>query len=172
MSGFACPLFPSSNPLFPLRGKVYPSPIPPPLDLDGGGRERSERPRWPKTAPRGPQRAQDDLQDGSGWLKMAQDGSQDAPRGPISGPRRLQVAREPPKEAPQEANTFQKQMKNMYFVFSRLFASDGFRGLQMAPRGPKRAPREAQERPRAPQELSKRGLRGDLGGSRGGARIE
>ena len=79
---------------------------------------------------------------------MAQDGSQDAPRGPISGPRRLQVAGEPPKEGPQEANTFQKQMENMHVVFSRLFASDGFRGLQMSPRGPKRAPREAEGSPK------------------------
>ena len=36
------------------------------LGLDAAPRERSGRPRLPKIAPRGPQRAQDCLQDGSG----------------------------------------------------------------------------------------------------------
>ena len=40
-----------SSPL-PLRGEVYPSPLPPPLDLDGAFRDALERPRWPKTAQR------------------------------------------------------------------------------------------------------------------------
>ena len=42
-----------------------PPPFPHPLDLGGGCREGLERPRWPKTAPRAPRRAQDELQDGS-----------------------------------------------------------------------------------------------------------
>ena len=50
-----------------------PSP-PPPLGLDGAPREGLERPRWPKMAPRGLQMLQDGLQDGSRYLKMAQDG--------------------------------------------------------------------------------------------------
>eukprot|EP00959_Pyramimonas_sp_CCMP1952_P013310 280854-Pyramimonas_sp.AAC.1 len=44
--------------------------------------ERPQRPRWPRMAPRGPRRAQDDLQYISRLRKLPQDGSQDAPRGP------------------------------------------------------------------------------------------
>ena len=51
------------NSLLPLRGGGSPSPYPLPLDLEGVGREELERPRWPKMAPRGPQRAQDGPQD-------------------------------------------------------------------------------------------------------------
>ena len=58
MSFFPLP----SNPPLPLRGRVYASPYPLPLDLDGAPREALERSRWPKMAPRGPQRAQDGLQ--------------------------------------------------------------------------------------------------------------
>ena len=51
--------------LFPFGEGFTPPPLPPPLDLDGGFRDPLERPRWPKMAPRGPQRAQDNLQDRS-----------------------------------------------------------------------------------------------------------
>ena len=50
----------SKSPFFPF-GEGFT----PPLDLDGGFREVAEGPFWPKMAPRGPQRAQDGLQDRS-----------------------------------------------------------------------------------------------------------
>ena len=59
---------------------VLPLPLTPSPGPGRGGREGLERPRWPKMALRWPQRAQDDLQDGSGsqdsstWLKIYQTG--------------------------------------------------------------------------------------------------
>ena len=52
-------------PLFLFGEGFTPPAYPLPLGLDGGGREASDRPRWPKLAPREPQRAQDGLQDRS-----------------------------------------------------------------------------------------------------------
>ena len=80
--------------------------LPPPLDLDGGGREVSEGTFSAKTAARAPQRAQDELQDGSRWAKMPQDGSVDVPIGPKTAPRRLQEAKELSKEASKMPKSF------------------------------------------------------------------
>ena len=158
--------FPLPTPFFPF-GEGFTPPLPPPLDLDGAPRERSERPRWPKTAPRALRRAQDELQDGSRQPTMRQDGSEDAPRGPKTVPRRLQEAKEPPKEASKKPKSF-KNLKKSYDLCLLAFSLPmAIRGLKMAPRGPKRAPRGAQEgpktaprapksAPRAPQEGSKR----------------
>eukprot|EP00959_Pyramimonas_sp_CCMP1952_P177944 3719358-Pyramimonas_sp.AAC.1 len=56
------------------------------LAVLGGG---ALLPMTPKT----PGRTQDDLQDGSRYPKMPQYGSHDAPTGPKTATRRLQVAR-------------------------------------------------------------------------------
>ena len=93
-----------------------------------------ERPRWPKMASAGPQRAQDNLQDGSRIPKMAQDGFQDAPRGPKTAPRRLRVATEPPKEAPKRPNSFNDQKEINVFCLPAFSLPMAFRGLKMAPR--------------------------------------
>eukprot|EP00959_Pyramimonas_sp_CCMP1952_P276843 5787000-Pyramimonas_sp.AAC.1 len=47
--------------------------------MDGAPRERSERPRWPKLAPRALRRAQYELQDDSRHPKMSQGGAKHAP---------------------------------------------------------------------------------------------
>ena len=134
-----------------------------------------ERPRWPKMAPREPPIAQDYFQNCSRWPNMHQDCSQDAPRGPKTSPRRLQVATEPPTEAPQEAKVFQNLKKNNELCILAFLFSLAFRGLKTAPRGQKTAPRELQVGPkssRAIQERSKRGPRGDFWGPRGASLIE
>ena len=86
--------------------------------------DAGRRPRWPGVAPRYPRRAQDGLQDSSRWPKMLQDGSEDAPRGPKIAPKRLQEAKKLPKEAPKRPKSF-KHLKDICFLPSRLFASDG-----------------------------------------------
>ena len=60
-----------------------PLPLPLPLDLDGAPREVSEGVFWPKVAPRGPQSAQDCLQE------RPPRGLQEAPKRPPRGPKRL-----------------------------------------------------------------------------------
>ena len=56
---------PLPTPFFPFGEGFTPRPNLLPLDLEEAFREGLERLRWPKMAPRGPQRAQDGLQDRS-----------------------------------------------------------------------------------------------------------
>ena len=143
-----------------------PSPYPLPLDLDGAPRERSERPRWPKMAPRGPQRAQDGLQDRARYPKMVQDSYQHASKSSRDGPRTAPSAFRALHEALKRPKSFNS------FVFSDGFALSPFRirwaleasrwpqdGPREPQEGPKRAPRRPQERPRALQERPKRAPR-------------
>ena len=97
------------------------------------------------------------------------------PRGSKTTLRRLQVAKEPPKEAPEKPKSFKHRRKSMFLAFSPFRfrgASEASRWLQDDPRdpqeGPKRVPRGAQERPRAPQERPKRAPRGPFEGPDGG----
>ena len=123
------------------------------MDQDGGAASG-------QSVEDGPRRLQDGLGQPKMISKVAQDGFQYAPRGPKTGPTRLQVATEPPKEAPQEAKAFQKPTKIMFFCFLAILLPMAIQGLKMAPRWPKRAPREAQESPktalRAPKSAPRR----------------
>ena len=103
------------------------------------------------------------------WLQLAHNMR---PRGSNTAPRRLQVAKEPPKEAPERPTSFKHLGKPMLFAFSPFrfrWALEASRWLQDGPKtaprasksaprgpqeGPKRAPRQPQERPRALQEAS------------------
>ena len=139
---------------------------PPSRSREGGGAERSERPRWPKMAPRGPQRAQDGLQDGPTYLKMAQDSLRHASKRLQDGSKTVSSALRALQGPPQEAKMAPKPKENQCFLPSRLFASDGLLrpqdGSKMAQEGPKRGPRGPQERP-------KRAPRGSCSGPDGGA---
>ena len=58
----------------PAQETRVPLRLHPPLGLNGAPRDPLERPRWPKMAPRGPQRAHDGLQEDSRYPKRAQYG--------------------------------------------------------------------------------------------------
>ena len=127
----------------------------------GGGefREASDRPRWLQEGLREPKMASKIAQDSPTCLKIAHNMP---PRGSKTTLRRLQVAKEPPKEAPEKPKSFKHRRKSMFLAFSPFRfrgASEASRWLQDDPRdpqeGPKRVPRGAQERPRAPQERPK-----------------
>ena len=120
---------------FPCSGEGgTPPPTPSPGPGKGVGFEELERPIWPKMAPRGPQRAQDDLQDGSRLTKLAQDGFQDAPRGPKTAPRRLQEAKKLPKEAPNKPKSFKNLKKTNKLCLLAGSLPMAIRSLKMAPR--------------------------------------
>ena len=166
-------------PLLPLLGGgVYPSPILPPLGLDGAPRDRFERPRWLKMAPRGaPSRkmASKMAQDTSRWVKIASD---IPPRGPKTAPRRIQVPFEPSTAPSKMPKPFKSLREINVFGILAFSLPMGFGSLKMAPRWPKRAPRGAQEGPRRPQdrprgaqERSKTAPRRRLRASEGGTRI-
>ena len=114
LSGLAPTIFPSSNPL-----------LPPPLDLEGAFRERSERPRWLHEGLRTLQMASKIAQDSPTWLQLAHDMR---PRGSSSAPRRLQEVKEHSIEA----------------LYSRLFLGDrlqdGPTGVPRTQEVPLRAP--------------------------------
>ena len=67
-----------------------------------------ERPRWLQEGLREPQMASKIAQDSPTWLKIAHS---IPPRGFKIAPIRLQVAKEPPKEAPERPNSFQNLEK-------------------------------------------------------------
>ena len=77
-----------------------------------GGRERSERPRWPKMAPRGPPMLQDGLQDGSRQCKIAQDELHHAPKRPQEGHKTVAGALGDPSGPPRDAKILQKLQGN------------------------------------------------------------
>eukprot|EP00959_Pyramimonas_sp_CCMP1952_P014392 304771-Pyramimonas_sp.AAC.1 len=64
--------------------------------------------------PRGPQRAQGDLQDGSREPKMPPNGSEDVPRSPDHAPRRLRDASETSKEASKKAKSVRTPKANRF----------------------------------------------------------
>ena len=134
------------------------------LGLDAAPRERSGRPRLPKIAPRGPQRAQDCLQDGSRERYMAQDSLRHTSKRPQDGPKTVSSALRALQGPPQEAKMAPKPKENQCFLPSRLFASDGLLrpqdGPKMAQESPKRGPRGPQDGPKSAQERSKSGPRG------------
>ena len=145
-------MFFSLPPPSPARGRGLPLPLPPTLGLGGAPRDRLERPRWLKMAPRGaPSRkmASKMAQDTSIWVKIASD---IPPRGPKTAPRRIQVPFEPstaPSKMPKPVKCLGEVNVLGILAFSLPM---GFGILKMAPRWPKRAPRGAQEGPRRPQE--------------------
>ena len=106
---------------------------------------------------------------------MAQAGFRHAPRGPGTAPKRLQVAKEPPKEAPERPKSFKnfELWKINVLLPSRLFASDGLlrpqEGSKMAQEGgPKRGPRLPQDGPKSAQERPKSAPSGSFEGFDGG----
>ena len=116
--------FPLPTPFFPFGDGFAPPPTPSP-GPGRGVREVSDGTFSPKTAPRAPRRAQDDLQDASRWTKMAQDGSEDAPRDPKTAPRRLQETSELPQEAAKRPTSFKhsREINDVCFLaFSLLMA--------------------------------------------------
>ena len=81
-------------------------------------------------------------------------------RGSKTASRRLQEAKEPPKEALERPKSFKNfGKKKQCFVPSRFFASDGLLkpqyGSKVAQDGPKRGPKEAQDGPKSVQERPK-----------------
>ena len=73
-------------------------------------------------------------QDSPTWLKIANDMP---PRGSKTASRRLQEAKEPPKEAPKRQKSFQNLKKMYVFCLLAYSLPMAFRGLKMAPRWPK-----------------------------------
>ena len=130
-----------------------------------------------KRAPEKAKMASEIAQDSPTWFKII---FGPPPRALKTGPGRLQVPSEPPKEALKMPNAF----KNIVFFFnvflnSRLFASDGFLrpqdGSKMAQEGfngrPRRVPRRPLTRPRPPKSVPNRPQEAHSG-SDGGAVIE
>ena len=108
---FRSPIFPFSNPLFPHRGRVYPSPYPLPWTWREGsasGQGSLFGPRWLQEGLREPKIASKIDQDSPTWLKIAHNMP---PTGSNTAPRRLQVVKEPPEEAPEKPKSFKKHMK-------------------------------------------------------------
>ena len=168
---FSSLIFPSSNPLLPLRGGVYPSPYPLPWTWRGpvaGRWSAQDGPRWLQEGLRALKMASKIAQDSPTWLQLAHNMR---PRGSSTAPRRLQVVKEPPKEVLERPKSFKHIGKPKFVLPPRLFASDGplrpQDGPKMAQYGPKRGPRRPQERPRAPQERPKRAPRDDFSGPEG-----
>eukprot|EP00959_Pyramimonas_sp_CCMP1952_P344435 7214041-Pyramimonas_sp.AAC.1 len=87
---------------------------------------------------------------------MPQDGSHDAPRGPKTAPRRLQMAKELPQEAPKRPKSFQN-LRTITALGVLAFSHPmAIRGLRMAPRWPKRDPKALPRIPTAFPEGPKR----------------
>ena len=100
-----------SNPLLPLRGGVYPSPYPLPWAWMGGAAGRQivqDGPRWLQEGLRKPKMASKIAQDSPTWLKIVNDMP---PRGSKTASRRLQEAKESPKEVPERPKSFKNQKK-------------------------------------------------------------
>eukprot|EP00959_Pyramimonas_sp_CCMP1952_P459066 9477650-Pyramimonas_sp.AAC.1 len=89
-------------------------------------------------APRGPQRAQYDPQNGSRWPKIAEDGSEDAPGGPNTAPMTASSGRGVCHGGPQEAQILQGYADVCLLA---VLLSIAIRGLKMAPIWPQRGPR-------------------------------
>ena len=129
---------------------------PPPLLGSGRrGPEGLEGPFWPNMAPRGPQRTQDGLQDGSRQLKMAQYILRHTSMRPQGCPKTDPSAFRAFNGTLQDAKIRQKPGENQCVKHSRLFASDGLWKPQDGPREPKEGPKKAQEGPKIAQEAPK-----------------
>ena len=101
---FRSPIFPSSNPLLPLRGGVYPSPYPLPWTWRGGFARCQTvlfGPRWLPEGLRALKMAS----------KMAQDGSQRASESPRQPPRRLKMAQDASRWLPRCSKRHQDRPK-------------------------------------------------------------
>ena len=130
-------------------------------------------------APRGPPRAQDGLQDGPRYFKMAQDSLRHASKRPQDGPKTVSSALRALQGPPKDAKIIQKPIENQCLLYFSLFrfrwALEASRWPQDGPRepqeGPKRAPIRPQERPRALQERPKRAPRRSVRASEGTIRI-
>ena len=111
----------SSNPLLPLRGGDYPSPISP---ASGSGREVSRRVRAPETAQDGSKMAQESSRWPPEWLMIV---SNMPSRGHKTAPTRLHVATEPPKDAPEKPQSLQNLKKHVLCCFLAVSLPMGFR---------------------------------------------
>ena len=142
------------------RGRCLdPSPYPLPWTWRGpvaGRWSAQDGPRWLQEGLRALKMASKIAQDSPTWLQLAHNMR---PRGSGTAPRRLQVVKEPSKEALERPKSFKNiGKKTMFFAFSLFrfrWALEASRWPQDGPRepqeGPKRAPR-LQERPkRAPR---------------------
>ena len=167
MSGLARPSSLLPTPFFPFGEGFTPPPTPSPGPWREGFAGRwsaQDGPRWLQEGLREPKMASKIAQDSPTWLKIAHNMP---PRGSKTASRRLQEAKEPPKEAPERPKSFKNLKKINDLCLLAFSLPMAFRGLKMAPRWPKRAPRGAQESPktaprapksapRAPQEGSRR----------------
>ena len=96
-------------------GKLDPSPYPLPWTWRGpvaGRWSAQDGPRWLQEGLREPKMASKMAQDSSTWLKIANDM---LTRGSKTASRRLQEAKEPPKEAPERPKSFKNLEKNHVF---------------------------------------------------------
>ena len=100
--------FPLPKTPLPLSGRGLRLPLPPPLDLDGGFRERSEGPRWLQEGLREPKIASKIAQDSPTWLKMT---SIMPPRGPKRATRRFQVLLDTPQDLPEKPKSYNNLRK-------------------------------------------------------------
>ena len=97
------------------RGCLDPSPYPLPWTWRGpvaGRWSAQDGPRWLQEGLREPKMASKIAQDSPTWLKIANDMP---PRGSKTASRRLQEAKEPPKEAPEKPKSFKNNGKNNVF---------------------------------------------------------
>ena len=115
-----------SNPHLPHRGGGYPSPYPLPWTWRG----RSARcqtvlfgPRWLPEGLRALNIASKIGQDSPTWLQLAHNMP---PRGSNTAPRRLQVAKEPPKEAPERSKSIKHLKRNNVFGLLAVSLPMGF----------------------------------------------
>ena len=77
-----------------------------------------ERPRWPKMAPRQPQKAQDGLQLRLRLQAILQSSFQLACRMPPGRPEAAQVATAPPREAPGKPKSLENEVMNRFSCFA------------------------------------------------------
>ena len=139
-----------------------PPPTPLPWTWRGGfasGQSVLFGPRWLQEGLRALKMASKIAQYSPTWLQLAHNMR---PRGSNTAPRRLQVAKKLPKEAPERPTSFKHLGKPMLFAFSPFrfrWALEASRWLQD---GPKTASRASKSAPRGPQEAIFRGPRGDL----------
>ena len=114
--------FPFFQPPSSPSGRGLPLPRPLPLDLDGGF-ARWQRalfgPRWLQEGLREPKIASKIAQESPTWLKIAHNMP---PRGSNTAPKRLQVAKEPPEEAPERPTSIKSQRKLNVFVCLLIFS--------------------------------------------------
>ena len=97
---------------------MTPPPTPSPGPGRGGGARRQivqDGPRWLQEGLREPKMASKTAQDSPTWLNIA---NNMPPRGSKTAPKRLQVAKEPSKAAPEKPKPFRYQRKLNVLVFS------------------------------------------------------